>query len=569
MSLYAESRIFKSGMLGRLLLFILAILTLPFLFSKVDVHSSVQQLSTTDQLSFEERVFFQAALEKVYWRHKVMKLAQEGEGKEFEAEIPLEAIVQKVEDYVRKSQLLEAYWNKPVTGQMLQDEIERLSSQPDETGLMKELFSTLNNSAYLVAECLARPSLVERRARNLYSKDSRFHKQIRDEAERSLAEYRERGVQLSGEYKVVEWLRGNSTEPAKVVMDAEQWNTQVDRLAKIFEVDLTKPRLAKLPLKQMSTLQEGRSSFYALEVLEQQKGRIKLGIVRWKKEPFDSWWARIRNHWSNAITEPVYQYYLPDLDTQQRAWQLLNITPEQSTRILNPGFEEGFGNSAPPWVIEECFISQSFPNTGSRHVFMGSEQLIGTTRQAISQVITIPSTSSQASLNFFLSITSRQTVTTSRDTLILELRDLSGRLLTTLAGFSNLDRSSSPLPYRMHGPIDLSRFSGRTLVLRFSASFDPSFSTAFRIDDVTMGPLLAIDSVNYRKPELFITGTGFSRGTPRVFINGAEVSRYITSTTDTMIVLKGSKKKLKLITGSNRIQVLVAGTSSNVFTLRL
>lgn len=554
MSLYAERRTTR---LGKLLI----VLALPFLFIRVDIPSSAHELSTGD-LSFEDRVFFQAALEKVYWRHKVTKLVAEGQGKEFEAEIPLEAIVQKVEDYARKSQLLEAYWNKPVTGEALQAEIERLCDQTDPE-LMQELFSTLNNDPRLVAECLARPSFVERRARALYGKDSRFHAQTREEAERSLAEYRERGAQLSGEYREVEWVRGSPE------MDAERWNTEVGRLARIFGVDLTKPRLANFPVRQMSPLQEGNFSFYAIEVLQQHKGYLKLGIARWKKEAFDTWWARIRNQWSNAITEPVQQYYLPDLEAQTRAQRLLQIAPQQSARILNPSFEEGSGNSAPPWVIEGCFISQAFPNTGSRHVFMGSEQLTGTTRQAISQVITIPSTSSQASLNFFLSITSRQTATTSRDTLIVELRDFSGRLLTTLAGFSNLDRSSSPLPYRLRGPIDLSRFSGRTLILRFSASFDPSFSTVFRVDDVTMGASLAIDSVNYRKPELFITGTGFSKAAPVVFINGVDVSRYISNTTDTMIILKGSKKKLKLISGSNRVQVLVAGARSNIFTFNL
>ncbi len=79
-----------------------------------------------------------------------MKLVADGQGKEFEAEIPLEAIVQKVEDYARKSQMLEAYWNKPVTGQMLQTEIERLCNQIDPE-LTRELFSTLNNDPRLVA----------------------------------------------------------------------------------------------------------------------------------------------------------------------------------------------------------------------------------------------------------------------------------------------------------------------------------------------------------------------------------------------------------------------------------
>jgi photosystem II stability/assembly factor-like uncharacterized protein len=70
------------------------------------------------------------------------------------------------------------------------------------------------------------------------------------------------------------------------------------------------------------------------------------------------------------------------------------------------------------------------------------------------------------------------------------------------------------------------------------------------------------------KKNLTIEGHSFG-DSPRVLINGTDVSDRLRSSSDTAIKLKGKSKKLGLISGENSIQVVAAdGSSSNVFTLR-
>ena len=86
---------------------------------------------------------------------------------------------------------------------------------------------------------------------------------------------------------------------------------------------------------------------------------------------------------------------------------------------------------------------------------------------------------------------------------------------------------------------------------------------------VTVVTVPVIGSATYAKKILAIQGSDFG-ATPKVFVNGADHSAQITSTTDTSISLKGKKKKLGLHTGENRIVVVdAAGTSSDEFVLIL
>jgi sugar lactone lactonase YvrE len=74
-----------------------------------------------------------------------------------------------------------------------------------------------------------------------------------------------------------------------------------------------------------------------------------------------------------------------------------------------------------------------------------------------------------------------------------------------------------------------------------------------------------IMSAVFSKPNLIINGTGFGLSGARVNINGNDVSSTIVSQGDTVITLKGNKKKLSLKRGQNQIVVTAGGQSSNTF----
>src|SRR5205807_384928 len=73
-------------------------------------------------------------------------------------------IEKKVEDYLRDSQALEDYWQRPITRDQLQAEMERMASHTKQPEVLQELFEALGNDPFVIAECLARPVLAERLA---------------------------------------------------------------------------------------------------------------------------------------------------------------------------------------------------------------------------------------------------------------------------------------------------------------------------------------------------------------------------------------------------------------------
>ena len=71
-------------------------------------------------------------------------------------------IEQKVQDYLRNSELLEQEWQKPITPEQLQAEMERMAQHSKQPEVLRELFAALGNDPFVIAECLARPVLLER-----------------------------------------------------------------------------------------------------------------------------------------------------------------------------------------------------------------------------------------------------------------------------------------------------------------------------------------------------------------------------------------------------------------------
>ena len=71
-------------------------------------------------------------------------------------------IEQKVQDYLRLSELLEQDWQKSITPEQLQAEMERMAKHSKQPEVLRELFTALGNDPFVIAECLAKPVLLER-----------------------------------------------------------------------------------------------------------------------------------------------------------------------------------------------------------------------------------------------------------------------------------------------------------------------------------------------------------------------------------------------------------------------
>ena len=70
-------------------------------------------------------------------------------------------VEKKVKDYLRNSEALEDDWQRPITTEQLQAEMDRMAQNTRQPEVLQELFEALGNDPFVIAECLARPLLAE------------------------------------------------------------------------------------------------------------------------------------------------------------------------------------------------------------------------------------------------------------------------------------------------------------------------------------------------------------------------------------------------------------------------
>src|SRR5438132_2113265 len=129
-------------------------------FFRPEAPSKVSQRT----LTFAERVAYQYAIEEVYWRHRIWPKENPGPKPSLDAIISQRQIEHKIEDYLRKSQLVSDQRALPITASELQAEMDRIAQHTKRPEMLRELFEALGNDPFVIAECLARPTLAQRLA---------------------------------------------------------------------------------------------------------------------------------------------------------------------------------------------------------------------------------------------------------------------------------------------------------------------------------------------------------------------------------------------------------------------
>ena len=113
-------------------------------------------------LTFAERVAYQRVIEDVYWRHRIWPKERSDPKPSLDAVMSQAQLEKKVANYLRNSQALEDYWQRPITPEQLQAEMDRMAQHTKQPEVLRQLFQALGNDPLVIAECLARPMLAER-----------------------------------------------------------------------------------------------------------------------------------------------------------------------------------------------------------------------------------------------------------------------------------------------------------------------------------------------------------------------------------------------------------------------
>jgi thermolysin len=169
----------------------------------------------------------------------------------------------------------------------------------------------------------------------------------------------------------------------------------------------------------------------------------------------------------------------PQVATLSQTWCVVGVGSCLDYGLVGNGSFEG---TEPPWQHSgDASYSNdgNFPNVGTGYMFIGG---LFTSAGAFSQTLTIPASAPSARLSFALNVSSGSA---SGDFLTVEVLDTAGRLLQTLASFTNADRTA-PGAYLVKAGFDLGAQRGKTIRLQFRGQKGFFRNTVFRIDDVAI-----------------------------------------------------------------------------------
>ena len=126
------------------------------------LHSEAPANASHRALTLAERVSYQRAIEEVYWRHRIWPKERPDPKLSFDDAISQAQLEKKVKSYLRNSEALEDDWQRAITAEQLQAEMDRMAQNTRQPEVLRELFEALGNDPFVIAECLARPVLAER-----------------------------------------------------------------------------------------------------------------------------------------------------------------------------------------------------------------------------------------------------------------------------------------------------------------------------------------------------------------------------------------------------------------------
>src|SRR5262245_54945330 len=89
-------------------------------------------------LTLEDRIAAQKAIETVFWSHRTWPADNAQPKPALGTVMTSDALRARVDDYLRKSSALEAFWQRPITPSQLQAELDRMARNSRDPQVLSE-----------------------------------------------------------------------------------------------------------------------------------------------------------------------------------------------------------------------------------------------------------------------------------------------------------------------------------------------------------------------------------------------------------------------------------------------
>src|SRR5438046_10735048 len=106
-------------------LLLISVSAIPFALSQ-------RQAREQRTLTFAQRAAYQQAIEEVYWHHRIWPKERPDPKPSLDAVISQAQLENKVADYLGKSQAVEDYWQRPLSVEQLEAEMNRLDQHQEQ-----------------------------------------------------------------------------------------------------------------------------------------------------------------------------------------------------------------------------------------------------------------------------------------------------------------------------------------------------------------------------------------------------------------------------------------------------
>lgn len=282
-------------------------------------------------LDLDDRVSCQRAVEEVYHRYRIWPAANPGPKPPLSALLSAAELERRAQDAVAMSAALEALWGEALDPRALQGELDRMGRDSRRPERLAELYAALRDDPLLVAECLVRPRLAERRLRARYAADEELHADTRRRAEEELATV-STAFELSRlpRYEEERWVRDSAGAGLDgIPFSAEEWRRASGELAALLGP-------GGLQIGAVSGLQETEEEVWAVGILAASDDELRLARVAWAKRPFAEWWRERRDDFlGGAVPRQTPLYRLPELGTvcEPDSWRPMPALPHASRDV--------------------------------------------------------------------------------------------------------------------------------------------------------------------------------------------------------------------------------------------
>ena len=255
-------------------------------------------------LTFEDRVKAQEAIERVYYSHQI------GATKPFEEAIPRAVLENKVRTYLKQSVALDTLWATPVTGELLRRELERMAEKTRMPERLREIYEVLGKAPFLIQESLARPALVDRLVRNFFAYDRTVHAKMHQEAESLRQDLIHNRLNPRFEHPartVVDLVRVVAVKGTRGFEEHERSlaGRKDDPSRLELRPDAFDRYRAQLPERvgEIGAVQEEREAFVIRVVLDRTEDEIKVATFILQKLTWDEWWVSVEGRLDEASVD--------------------------------------------------------------------------------------------------------------------------------------------------------------------------------------------------------------------------------------------------------------------------